>query len=304
MIRSLQYSVHEIADYISWSYFFHAWGLPAKFASVTRVHGCSSCRNEWINAWTDAADVLRAREAVRLYDDALQLLREADGQFGFQCRFGLFPANSDGDDVLVSAEGGATVRLPFLRQQYNPSPDGFCRCLADYIRPASQGVPDVLGVFVASNDARMERQYPDDGYLRMLCQTLSDRLVEAGTERAHMEIRRGFWGYAPDESLTIDDMLAARYRGIRPAVGYPSIPDQSIAFLLRDLVDFGAVGVELTESGAMTPHASVCGLMFAHPEARYFSVGKIGDDQLADYDSRRGLPEERMRAFLGSNLQP
>ena len=148
----------------------------------------------------------------------------------------------------------------------------------------------------------METLYADDPYRHMLVQTLCDRLAEATAERLHEEVRKKWWGYAPDEDLTPEDMFQCRFTGIRPAVGYPSLPDQSVNFLLDELTDFKAIGIRLTENGAMLPHGSVSGLMLAHPKATYFAVGKIGKDQFQDYVSRRGLDEARMRQFLRANL--
>lgn len=134
----------------------------------------------------------------------------------------------------------------------------------------------------------MEGLYEQDPYKHLLVQTLSDRLAEAATEKMHEYVRKEAWGYAKDEILSMPDLLVEKYQGIRPAVGYPSLPDQSINFLLDELLDMKQIGITLTENGAMYPHASVCGLMFAHPAAEYFSVGKIGEDQLEDYARRRG----------------
>ena len=136
----------------------------------------------------------------------------------------------------------------------------------------------------------------------MMAQLLADRLAEATAERLHEQVRKQLWGYAPDERLSIVEMQQERFQGIRPAVGYPSLPDASLNFLLDRLLGFRQIGITLTESGAMRPHASVSGLMMAHPEARYFALGKIGQDQLRDYARRRGLPVETMRKFLSSNL--
>ena len=132
----------------------------------------------------------------------------------------------------------------------------------------------------------------------MLAQTLADRLAEATAERLHQEVRTKIWGYAPDEQASIDDLLNCRYVGIRPAVGYPSIPDASINFMIDNIINIRQIGIRLTESGMMTPHASVSGLMFAHPQAKYFSIGDIGKDQMNDYARRRGLPMEMMKKFL------
>jgi cobalamin-dependent methionine synthase I len=136
----------------------------------------------------------------------------------------------------------------------------------------------------------------------MMAQLLADRLAEAAAEKLHESVRRDYWGYAPEEQLSVEALHQERFQGLRPAVGYPSLPDASINFLLDRVLGFPQIGIRLTESGAMRPHASVSGLMLAHPEARYFSVGKIGPDQLADYARRRGIPVEVARRFLAANL--
>jgi cobalamin-dependent methionine synthase I len=135
-----------------------------------------------------------------------------------------------------------------------------------------------------------------------MMQLLADRLAEAAAERMHEEVRKHYWGYASEENLTIAEMQQERFQGIRPAVGYPSLPDTSLNFVIDSLLDLSQIGIRLTQSGAMKPHASVSGLMIAHPRARYFSLGKIGEDQLLDYARRRGLPVEYLRRFLAANL--
>jgi cobalamin-dependent methionine synthase I len=148
----------------------------------------------------------------------------------------------------------------------------------------------------------METDFDHDTYQKMQVQLLADRLAEAAAEKLHEEVRRTIWGYAPNEHLTMEELHAERFQGIRPAVGYPSLPDASLNFLLDELLQFKQIGIRLTENGAMKPHASVSGLMIAHPAARYFSIGKIGDDQLHDYARRRGLPVSLLRKFLSSHL--
>ena len=172
----------------------------------------------------------------------------------------------------------------------------------DFVRPRTHNQADRVGVFATTVDHLMETVYADDPYLRMLAQTLADRLAEATAERLHEMVRRHLWGYAPDEQLTMEELHAESFVGIRPAVGYPSLPDTSLNFLLERLLGMSEIGIRLTENGAMRPHASVSGLMLAHPEARYFSVGKIGEDQLADYASRRGIPLALAHKFLASNV--
>ena len=135
-----------------------------------------------------------------------------------------------------------------------------------------------------------------------MMQLLADRLAEAAAERMHEEVRKHYWGYAADEHLSIAEMQIEKFQGIRPAVGYPSLPDTSLNFIIDKLLDIKQIGIRLTEHGAMKPHASVSGLMLAHPKAHYFSLGKIGEDQLHDYAIRRGLPVEYLRRFLAANL--
>ena len=136
----------------------------------------------------------------------------------------------------------------------------------------------------------------------MLVQTVADRLAEATAEKLHHEVRTRYWGYAPDEQLTMSQIHAEQFQGIRPAIGYPSLPDTSVNFILSDLLDMKQIDIRLTESGMMTPHASVSGFMFAHPQAHYFSLGKIGEDQLRDYARRRRVPVELMRGFLANSI--
>ena len=159
-----------------------------------------------------------------------------------------------------------------------------------------------LGIFATSADMALETDFDADPYQKMMAQLLADRLAEAAAERMHEQVRKEYWGYAKDEQLTIPEMLVEKFQGIRPAVGYPSLPDTSLNFVLDELIDMKQIGIRLTESGAMKPHASVSGLMIAHPQARYFNLGKIGEDQLQDYARRRGLPVEVCRKFLAANL--
>ena len=210
--------------------------------------------------------------------------------------FALCDANSDGDDIIVNR-----TRIPMLRQQKAVAGKPNL-CLSDFLRPAASGIKDTVGLFAASVDTAFTESNGDDPYQRMLSQTIADRLAEATTEKFHEDVRKKYWGYAADEQLTIKDLLAERYQGIRPAVGYPSIPDTSVNFLLYELLDMKGIGISLTESGMMIPHASVSGFMFAHPQSRYFEVGKIDEDQLEDYARRRNQPVELLRKFLVSSL--
>lgn len=240
----------------------------------------------------------KAAEAMQLFKEAGRVLNRLDEKISVQCIYRLCSANAEGDNLIIED----TV-FPLLRQQ-TPHPDGSpFLCLSDFIRPLSSGVPDTIGLFASSVSAESEGCYKDDPYKHLLVQTLTDRLAEAATEKMHEYVRKTVWGYAPDESLSIPDLLVEKYQGIRPAVGYPSLPDQSVNFILDELLDMKQIGITLTENGAMYPHASVCGLIFSHPQSRYFAVGKIGEDQLEDYACRRGKPIEEMRKFLAANLK-
>lgn len=269
MTTLFEYNINDVRPYINWVYFYHAWGLSGKPAS----------------------------EKAALRSEAEAILAGLGDFYHTHAVFGLFPANSDGDDIIING-----VRLPFLRQQ-NRKTDGEPNlCMADFIRPLSSGVSDRIGVFATSVDAGMEKYHGDDDYLKMMSQTLADRLAEATAEKLHEDVRRRYWGYAEHENLSVSEILNAGYCGIRPAVGYPSMPDMSLNFILSELVDMPKIGIRLTESGAMQPHASVSGLMLAHPKAVYFDVGHIGEDQLRDYASRRGIPVRMMRRFLSACL--
>ena len=306
MVRT--YRIADLGDYINWQYFFHAWSLPPRMASVARVHGCDACRGAWVETF-NAADKEKARQAMRLFADAQQMLSRLAPFVAVKAVVELLPANADGDDIVLHRAAG-DFRLPMLRQQL-PGDDGHCLCLADFLRPQDQGTPDTLGLFAvaAHNDAPLlsaTRQLTSlhpalslaDGYDALLIQTLSDRLAEAGAEVLHLEVRRTLWGYAPDERLSIEDLHAEAFQGIRPAVGYPSLPDLSLNFLLDAVLDFSRVGIRLTEHAMMQPHAAVSGMMFAHPDAHYFAVGPISEEQVADYAHRRGCAASDIRPYI------
>lgn len=261
----LTYDISTLTPYINWPYFFFAW------------------------------QVKEQAEKDRLHEEALRLLDDLEGRYHAYGLFELFEAYSDGDDIVIDRG----MRIPCLRQQQGEPP---YLCLADFICPINKSHSTKIGLFATTVDIGLETDFDADDYQKMLVQLLADRLAEAAAERMHEQVRKEFWGYAKDEQLTIPEMLIEKFQGIRPAVGYPSLPDTSLNFVIDELIGMRQIGIRLTESGAMKPHASVSGLMIAHPQARYFTLGKIGEDQLADYARRRGLPVEMMRKFLGSNL--
>ena len=280
------YDISQLRPYINWPYFFFAWQVK------------------------DPSEKERLRQESEVFLDTLE------GNYHAHALFLLLDAYSDGDDIIVfrgvrNEECG--MRIPCLRQQQGEPP---YLCLADFICPinkshstfhiphSTKSLPHStkIGLFATSVDMGLETDFSSDAYQKMLSQLLADRLAEAAAERVHEQVRKEFWGYAKDEQLTIPEMHIEKFQGIRPAVGYPSLPDASLNFILDDLLDMKQIGIRLTESGAMKPHASVSGLMLAHPKAHYFSIGKIGEDQLRDYARRRGLPIEVCRKFLAANL--
>lgn len=291
MKRVLSYSVREVAPYINWTYFFHAWGMESRFATVADVHDCLACQSQWTNSF-NKEERAKAHEALNLYQNALEQLRLMGHQKLLKTTFRIVSANSIDDDII--AEG---IRIPCLRQQH-PNKEGYTLCLSDFIRPYSSGILDTIGLFATSIDKNIYALYPEDPYRQLLVETLASRLTEAATEKMHLEVRTNYWGYAPNERLSIAELHNERFQGIRPAVGYPSLPDQSINFIIDEMVDMLSVGITLTEHGGMYPPASVSGLMIAHPQARYFSVGNIGDDQFTEYAQRRGIEKEHLRKYM------
>ncbi len=292
----VSYKIHELADYINWIYFFHTWGFTPQYASIADIHGCDCQRALWLANFPEK-ERAKASEAMQLHKEASRMLNQLDGAYKVYAIYKLADANADGDDLLLDGK-----RLPLLRQQTHQQANQPFLCLSDFVRPLHYGITDTVGIFATTVDAEMENLYADDDYKRMLVRTLCERLAEAAAERTHEVIRKNVWGYAKDENLSMKDMLNEKFQGIRPAVGYPSLPDLSVNFLLDELIDMKRIGIRLTENGMMKPTASVCGLLLAHPAARYFSVGKIDEKQLTDYASRRGLNVETMRKFLRANL--
>jgi 5-methyltetrahydrofolate--homocysteine methyltransferase len=275
---TVQPDLATLRGMIDWQFFFLAWELKGKYPAIL--------------------DQPAARE---LFSDANTLFDQilADGHLEARGAYGFWPARSEDDDILVSA-GGGDIRLPMLRQQTAKPAGRPNRCLADYVAPAG----DHLGGFaVAIHGAeRLARTYEDrgDDYQSIMVKALADRLAEAFAEHIHLAARRDW--YEPDADPAIEDLHAERFRGIRPAFGYPASPDHSPKRTLFRLLDAAHLGMTLTESCAMTPAASVSGLLFAHPASRYFTVGRIGRDQAVDYARRQGVSLSEAERWLRPNL--
>ena len=267
MKRSVfHYEISEVAPYIDWSYLLHAWGLTGK-------------------EHTDE----------NIIADAKSILHDIGNKYRTHAIFALCEAKGADDNIVAE---GATI--PCLRQQHSIAGKPNL-CLSDFVSPYG----DNIGLFVTTIDNNFGVEYKNDPYMYLLTQTLADRLAEATASLLHRQVRtqKELWGYSQHEELTIKELLQEKNQGIRPAVGYPSLPDQSIIFDIDRILVMSDIGITLTPNGAMTPHASVCGMMIAHPQACYFGIGKITEEQLSDYAQRRGTTAAELRKFLSKNIE-
>lgn len=295
--------IEEIVPYINWKFFFPAWNLSAKFASVKNISLCGHCKAQWFAAFNEQ-DREKAMEASKLYDDAQVLLKriiDLEAEY-IKAVFVIGEAYSHDDTVYIN-----NVPFAMLRQQKKSDQDQYLS-LSDFVAPQSAQKKDYLGAFAVTAGAGADyliNKYKNSGdeYSALVLQSLLDRLAEAATEWLHEKIRKEYWGFANDEDLTIPGMFAVKYAGIRPAVGYPSIPDQSINFDLHNtLLQSDEIGISLTENGLMSPNASVSGLIFAHPESKYFAIGAISEEQANDYMQRRNMEPQMAKKFLAANI--
>jgi 5-methyltetrahydrofolate--homocysteine methyltransferase len=305
------FDLAELAKYIDWGPFFQTWDLAGPYPQILK-------------------DEVVGTEAVRVHNDGMRMLKRLiEGRWlTANGVMGLYPANAVGDDIeIYTDESRSTVAMTWhgLRQQTEKQAvDGVMRpsrCIADFFAPKivannvinspanSQSglVNDYIGLFAVTAGIGVEKKekyFTDDhdDYSAIMLKALADRLAEAFAECLHARVRRDLWGYAADEALGNEELIAEKYQGIRPAPGYPACPDHSVKRAMFDLLQCQDIGMGLTDSMAMTPAASVSGFYLSHPEATYFNVGKIGDDQLQDLARRRGVTEQEQRRLVGSNL--
>ncbi|XLD62953.1 methionine synthase [Lacibacter sp. MH-610] len=289
------YDVSEIRKYIDWQPFFIAWELHGKFPAIL-------------------SDAVVGTEATKLYNDANALLDKIIAEQWLKAKgtIGFWPANSDGKDAvaLLNEKAGPdeVVQLQFLRQQIKKTEGQPNLSLADFIAPAGADVQDYIGAFsvtIHGVDHYVKQfEAAHDDYNKIMLQALADRLAEAFAELMHERVRKEFWGYAKSEQLSNEELIKEQYTGIRPAPGYPACPDHTEKYKLFELLGGEeATGIHLTESLAMYPASSVCGWYFAHPESKYFGVGKIEKDQLADYAQRKGMSQEEATKWLRPILE-
>jgi 5-methyltetrahydrofolate--homocysteine methyltransferase len=284
-------SLATLAEYIDWSPFFHAWEIRGRFPKLLD-------------------DPKHGQQARELFNDAQKMLDHIIKNNLFQARgiLGFWPAKRIGDDVqLYSPNAPPLTRLHFLRQQH-PRTDGAPNyCLADFIAPCDSPISDSIGAFAVTTGHGVDevaRTYEakHDDYSALLIKALADRLAEAFAEYAH-KLARQIWGYGKHETLDLQALIREEYRGIRPAPGYPACPDHTEKWILFDLMNVPqTTGITLTESLAMYPASSVCGLYFSHPDSKYFAVGRIGKDQVQDYAARKNMTINEVEKWLRPNL--
>jgi 5-methyltetrahydrofolate--homocysteine methyltransferase len=283
--------LNELAGYIDWTFFFYAWKLSGKYPAIF-------------------SDPVKGVEAKKLFDDAQLYLKKVVEQKLLTAKavFGLFPAVSDGDDVKVFS--GKNRKKPdfvfrFLRNQELKEKGVPNLSLSDYIAPESSGLTDSIGAFVVTAviDNEAFAKYKDDDYATIMIRILSDRFAEAAAEWLHEKVRKEYWGYAKNENLPVDELLKVKYKGIRPAPGYPACPDHTEKQVIFDILGAEkAIGARLTENFAMVPPASVSGYLFSHPGSTYFNLGKIATDQLKDYAKRKSFTNDEAVKWLSPNL--
>lgn len=273
------YPLEEIAKYIDWTFFFHTWEMNGKYPEIL-------------------TDPVKGTEAKKLYDDAQMLLEKIieKKMISANAVTGFFPANSIGDDILVYGDENRSIPIAsfyHLRNQEEKEEGIPNLCLADFIAPEASAIKDYIGVFAVTTGINVDEQVKkfeeqNDDYNAIMIKALADRLAEAFAELLHEKTRKELWNYNPSEKLTIQEIIRGKYRGIRPASGYPACPDHLEKITIFDILKVTEnAGIVLTENMSMFPGASVCGLYFAHPESQYFTVGKISEDQVQDYSKRR-----------------
>ncbi len=288
------YSIAELAEYIDWTPFFHSWEMKGSYPKIF-------------------SDPERGVEAKKLFNDAQQMLKQVIDEKWIQANgvIGLFPANADGDDIIVfSNEERKTKRAVFhtLRQQTKKPAGQYNMALSDFVAPLSSNVKDYIGTFAVACGEGIDKHVAafeanHDDYSAIMLKAIADRLAEAFAERLHQRVRKEFWGYAADEHFANDELIKEEYDGIRPAPGYPAQPDHTEKNAIWDLLDVEKnAGITLTESLAMLPTAAVSGLYFSHPTSQYFGIGKIQRDQVEEYAQRKGMSIDETERWLSPAL--
>lgn len=294
----LNYDLEELVPFIDWKYFFDVWQLRGRYPN-----------GKYPKIFNDERV---GNEAKKLFNDAQSMLQDIIKNQLLEARaiIGFYPANSVGDDIQVYNEENGQLLTTFygLRQQLQTESQTTHYCISDYIAPLESGITDYIGIFATSAGfgvTELCQKYDNefDDYNSIMVRALADRLSEALAEKLHLDVRKNYWGYAPQEDLNNQELLKVAYEGIRPAAGYPTQPDHTEKVTMWNLLNIAEkTGIELTESLAMMPAASVSGMYLAHPKSAYFSVGKIQHDQVLDYAKRKGSSIDEVEKWLQVNL--
>jgi len=312
-VRVLEdYPIHEIRKFIDWTFFYQAWRLNGNYNDMDAVVDDAS-RAKWLSRYKTDDAKAKAEEALKLYQDSEAMLDRIEKEKMLQANavYGIFPANSVGDDIEVySDESRSEILTTFyhLREQQDKPGKEVFHCLSDYVAPKESGRFDHIGGFAVTAGIGIEKwlkvfEDDHDDYNSILLKSLADRLAEAFAELLHYRVRTEFWAYAPDEEIDRENLIRERYRGIRPALGYPACPDHSEKQSLFDLLQAeDNAGISLTEHYSMLPNASVSGIYLAHPEAIYFGLGKIGKDQVDDIAARKNTSVDNIEKWIPLNL--
>lgn len=280
--------VFSVVPLIDWSYFFHAWRVTGDFKGLETLCDCPACKTQWLLRYRPEEQE-KAKEAYQLMHDAQEVIRRGikEGIFSLSAMVYFCEAKATEDSILLTDESG-TTSFPMLRQQHVSERNDCCLSMVDFISPEK----DYIGLFavtVHGGDEWAERVKAEgDDYTSLLIKSVADRLAEATAEWLHEKIRTEYWGYAN----------TTQAKGIRPAFGYPALPDISLLREADQLIHLGDIGITLTENCAMRPNASICGLHIAHPQAFYFIVGAIADDQKRAYAKKRGMSLEELGKWL------
>lgn len=298
---NLSFEINELIDYINWGQLFNVWKLSGKFASIAYLNGCDHCKASWLASF-DESERKEASEAMQLHKDCLRVIKEICDKFNpkVKASVSFYKANSKDNSIIIKRENN--IIIPTLRQQKkrDNGENGYL-ALSDFILPDSCGEDDYIAAFAVTvgRDIQSYIEYlknSEDKYKSVLLQSVADRLVEAAAAYTHYLVRTDLWGYATEDK-SVANIIKGNCIGIRPAIGYPSLPDQSLMFEMKNLISFDKLGIEVTDNGAMYPNSSVCGFMIANQNARYFTL-TIDDNQRNEYCKKRGIEPEDAKKWI------
>ena len=302
---NLSYSITQLLDFINWGQLFNVWKLSGKFASIAHLHGCDHCKASWLASFAEE-ERKEASEAMQLHKECMRIIKEISEEINptINASVAFYKANSNGNSIIIKGE--RDIEIPTLRQQKKRenSEDSYL-ALSDFVISESEKKDDYIALFAVTVGREIQSHIEGlkasgDEYKSVLLQSIADRLAEAAAAYTHYIVRTDLWGYSTEE-MNPAKIIKGNCVGIRPAIGYPSLPDQSLIFEVQKLINFAKLGIEITENGAMYPNSSVCGFMIANPNARYFTLA-IDETQQKAYCKKRGFSEEESEKWIVKNI--